>query len=169
MTSTLQIKRAISSWIHKFADTAEKALVTEFTHRGLQTQEERAAFVQRLLGDADDMSDKKCPFIWESAYDDCSSRHEVTFGFSGVLPGGQFSGSQFFQGIFQGRLVARTFLEHIQIINTVDAEHRVQEKPTGALIYSIQAVGFYFVCGFCPNLYLVSGASRPHLFRDWDS
>jgi hypothetical protein len=44
------------------------------------------------------------------------------------------------QGIFQGRLVARTLFEHIQIINTVDPQYRVQEKPIGALIYSIQAV-----------------------------
>jgi len=28
----------------------------------------------------------------------------------------------------------------MQVINTVEAEHRVQEKPIGALIYSIQAV-----------------------------
>ncbi|KAH9162335.1 hypothetical protein EDB89DRAFT_2079814 [Lactarius sanguifluus] len=113
------VKRAISSWLHKFADTAEKALNTEFSRQGLQTQEERATFVQSLLGDVDNMSDKRCPFIWESAYDDPSARQE---------------------GIFQGRLVARTFFEHIQIVNTIDAENRVQEKPVGALIYSIQAV-----------------------------
>lgn len=113
------VKRAISSWLHKFADTAEKALCAEFSRQGLQTQEERAAFVQSLLGDVDNLSDKRRPFIWESVYDDLSARQE---------------------GIFQGRLVARTFFEHIQIINTIDAENRVQEKPVGALIYSIQAV-----------------------------
>ncbi|KAI9434934.1 hypothetical protein H4582DRAFT_2080175 [Lactarius indigo] len=113
------VKRAISSWLHKFADTAEKALSAEFARQGLQTQEERATFVQSLLGDADDMSDKKRPFIWESTYDDPSAQQE---------------------GIFQGRLVARTFFEHVQIINGVDVEDRVQEKPIGALIYSIQAV-----------------------------
>jgi hypothetical protein len=75
---TFQIKRAISSWIHKFADTAEKALITEFTQRDLQTTEERAVFVRSLLGNADDMSDKKRPFIWESVYDDPSARQEVT-------------------------------------------------------------------------------------------
>ena len=73
----VQIKRAISSWVHKFADTAEKALGTEFTRQGLQTHEERAVFVQKLLGNANDMSDKKRPFIWESAYDDYSAQHEV--------------------------------------------------------------------------------------------
>ena len=79
LTSILQIKRAISSWIHKFADTAEKALSLEFTRQGLQIQEERATFVQRLLGNAGDMSDKKRPFIWESAYDEPSARQEVLF------------------------------------------------------------------------------------------
>jgi hypothetical protein len=38
-------------------------------------------FVQNLLGDAEDMSDKKCPFIWELAYDEPSARPEVSFGF----------------------------------------------------------------------------------------
>ncbi|KAF8258734.1 hypothetical protein EI94DRAFT_1814721 [Lactarius quietus] len=113
------IKRAISSLVHKFADIAEKALVNEFARQGLQTQEERAMLVQRLLGDADNMSDKKHPFIWESAYDNPS-----------VWP----------EGIFQGRLIARMFFKHVQVINTVDASYRVQEKPIGALIYAIQVV-----------------------------
>ena len=67
----------------------------------MQTQEERAAFVQRLLGDADDMSDKKRPFIWESAYDDGSARHEVMFRyFSGVLlgPGRSLTVTAYFPG-----------------------------------------------------------------------
>ncbi|KAI0251374.1 hypothetical protein BJV78DRAFT_1282636 [Lactifluus subvellereus] len=127
------IRRAISSWLHKFADAAEKALAAEFTRQGLQTQEERAVFVQRLLGDADDMSDKKRPFIWESTYDDPSARQE---------------------GIFQGRLIARTFFEHIQIMNAINTEDRVQEKPVGALIYSIQAVHRAL-------LYSVTGTLKP--------
>lgn len=77
LTSNLQIKRAISSWIHRFADTAEKALSAEFIRQGLRTQEERATFVQHLIGNAGDISDKKRPFIWESAYDDPSARREV--------------------------------------------------------------------------------------------
>ncbi|KAF8262361.1 hypothetical protein EI94DRAFT_1808914 [Lactarius quietus] len=113
------IKRTISSWVHKFADIAEKALINEFAQQGLQTREERATLVQTLLGDADNMSDKKHPFIWELAYDDPSAWPE---------------------GIFQGRLIACTFFGHVQVINTVDASYRVQEKPIGALIYAIQAV-----------------------------
>ena len=136
----------ISSWIHKFSDTAEKALVTEFTRQGLQTQEDRATFVQKLLGDPKDLSDKKHPFIWESAYDNPSARQEVSSGF-----GCQLFGLNSCQGIFQGRLITRTFLEHIQVINTVDAKYRVQEKPVGALIYSIQVVCFHTVRCFCPN------------------
>ncbi|KAF8263242.1 hypothetical protein EI94DRAFT_1807541 [Lactarius quietus] len=113
------IKRAISSWVHKFADIAEKALINEFARQELQTREERATLVQRLLGDTDNMSDKKRPFIWESAYDNSSAWPE---------------------GIFQGRLIARMFFKHVQVINTVDASYRVQEKPIGALIYAIQVV-----------------------------
>ncbi|KAF8261398.1 hypothetical protein EI94DRAFT_1810347 [Lactarius quietus] len=75
------IKHAISSWIHKFKDAAEKALGTEFTQQGFQTQEERAAFIQNILSNVNDMSDKKHPFIWESTYDDPSARQEVTLGF----------------------------------------------------------------------------------------
>ncbi|KAI9442152.1 hypothetical protein H4582DRAFT_2126718 [Lactarius indigo] len=101
------VKRAISSWLHKFADTAEKALTAEFSQQGLQTQEERATFI------------RSGPSSGSRPTDDPSARQE---------------------GIFQGRLVARTFFEHVQIINAVDAEDRVQEKPIGALIYSIQAV-----------------------------
>ena len=115
----------ISSWIHKFADTAEKALSTEFAQQGIQTQEERAAFVQNLLGNADDTSDKKRPFIWESAYDDPDARQEVRFQIGCGLPV-VFTHRPSFQGIFQGRLVMQTFFEHMQVIKMVDAEYRVQ-------------------------------------------
>lgn len=85
-----QTKCVISGWIHKFADTAEKALITEFTQQGIQTQEKRAVqgavFVQNPLGNADDMSDKKCPFIWESAYDDPDIWQEVRFQIGSGLP-----------------------------------------------------------------------------------
>jgi hypothetical protein len=74
---SLQIKHVISSWVHKFADTAEKALATKFVRQDLEMAEERADFIQKLLGDAINMSDKKCPFIWETAYDDPSAQLEV--------------------------------------------------------------------------------------------
>jgi hypothetical protein len=45
-----------------------------------------------------------------------------------------------FQGLFQGRLVARTFLEHVQIVHTINPDHRLQKRPVGALILAIQAV-----------------------------
>ncbi|KAF8256835.1 hypothetical protein EI94DRAFT_1710120 [Lactarius quietus] len=113
------IKHAISSWIHKFVDAAEKALCTEFTRQDFQTLEERAKFAQNLLGNMNDMSDKKHPFIWESAYDEPSARQE---------------------GIFQGRLVMRTFFEHIQVINSVDADIfsiLTISKVHRALLYSV--------------------------------
>ena len=102
----------ISSWIHKFADTAEKALSTEFTRQGIQTQKERAVFVQNLLGNADDTSGKKRPSIWESAYDDPDAWQEVRFQIGCGLPV-VFAHRPSFQGIFQGRLVVRTFFEHM--------------------------------------------------------
>jgi hypothetical protein len=103
-------------------------------------------FVQNLLGNTEDMSDKKRPFIWESAYNEPSARPEVSIGFGHQRLGVQvLTAKHSCQGIFQGRLITRTFFEHIQVINTVDAEHRVQEKPIGALIYSIQAVRFHSI------------------------
>ena len=48
--------------------------------------------------------------------------------------------SRFLQGIFQGRLVARTFLEHILATSSIEDKNRVLERPVGALIMSIQAV-----------------------------
>jgi hypothetical protein len=51
------------------------------------------------------------------------------------------------QGIFQGRLVAQTFLEHLQVINSIDQKFRVKEPPVGALILAVQAVrDLFFVC-----------------------
>jgi hypothetical protein len=43
------MKRAISSWLHKFVDTAEKAVANKFKHQGLKTDEDQAKF--KLLGD----------------------------------------------------------------------------------------------------------------------
>ncbi|KAF8467009.1 hypothetical protein DFH94DRAFT_817630 [Russula ochroleuca] len=113
------IKHAISTWLHKFAETAVKALAAEFAQQGLDTQAGRSSFVIFLLGNIEDLSDKKRPFLWESVYDNLSAWQE---------------------GIFQGRLVGRTFLEHLQIINNIDPNERVQEPPVGALILAVQAV-----------------------------
>ena len=40
----LQMKRSASSWLHKFAIAAEKAVVDEFARQGLTTAEEKAEF-----------------------------------------------------------------------------------------------------------------------------
>ena len=53
--------------------------------------------------------------------------------------------SVIFQGIFQGRLVGRTFLEHLQIINAIDKDERVQEPPVGALVLAVQAVRVFLL------------------------
>ena len=63
-----QIKRGISTWLHKFAIAAEKALTAEFELQRLATTEERAQFVHFLLGDVDDILSKRRPFLWKSAY-----------------------------------------------------------------------------------------------------
>jgi hypothetical protein len=59
-----------------------------------------------------------------------------TLSFLRILPSNDVG----LQGIFQGRLVARTFLEHLHIINIIDKKHRVQEPPVGALVLAVQAV-----------------------------
>jgi hypothetical protein len=48
---------------------AEKALIAEFERQDKTTLEEKANFVQFLLGDADDILSKRRPFLWKSAYD----------------------------------------------------------------------------------------------------
>lgn len=64
-------------WLHKFAETAEKALAAEYARQGLDTKEERSSFVLRLLGDVQDMSAKNRPFLWETVYDDPKAKKEV--------------------------------------------------------------------------------------------
>jgi hypothetical protein len=88
------------------------------------------------------------PFLWEMVYDTSnpSAKREVMFALWSVLPSQYVS----IQGIFQGRLVARTFLEHVQVINSVGKNHRVQERPVGALALAVQAVCvFDLISGLC--------------------
>ncbi|KAF8470971.1 hypothetical protein DFH94DRAFT_696791 [Russula ochroleuca] len=117
------IKGGILMWLHKFAMAAERALSAEFECQGANTLEERAMFVQFLLGDPDDISSKHCPFLWKSAYKASEDDEPNKF-----------------QGLFQGRLVTQTFLEHILATSAVDKQNQASERPVGALIISIQAV-----------------------------
>lgn len=39
--------------------------------------------------------------------------------------------------------MARTFLEHLLATEGIDEEHRVVERPVGALVMSIQAVSHF--------------------------
>ncbi|KAG5650380.1 hypothetical protein H0H81_012432, partial [Sphagnurus paluster] len=43
-------------------------------------------------------------------------------------------------GLFQGRLIARVFPEHLNMQHGIPANFRVEQEPIGALILSIQAV-----------------------------
>ncbi|KAG5632990.1 hypothetical protein H0H81_000426, partial [Sphagnurus paluster] len=59
------IKRAVSSWLHKFADAAVRALDTEYQHRGLREDAQKAGLVLKLIGDhaASAISSKTRPFL----------------------------------------------------------------------------------------------------------
>ena len=61
------MKRTISTWLHRFAQVAEKAVT-------FNTDVAKAEFVQFLLGDPKDLSSKNRPFIWESVYDDADAK-----------------------------------------------------------------------------------------------
>jgi hypothetical protein len=52
------MKRAISAWLHKFSEAAEKALTAEFLRQDLKTDAKKAEFVRFLLGDVNDISSK---------------------------------------------------------------------------------------------------------------
>ncbi|KAH9962472.1 hypothetical protein BJV74DRAFT_799774 [Russula compacta] len=67
------VKWGTSTWLHKFAITAEGALVAEFEQQDISTIEEKVKFVQFLLGDMDNISSKHCPFLWKTAYDLCEN------------------------------------------------------------------------------------------------
>ena len=54
-------------------------MTAEFGHQGLtgaECLEERAGFVQYLLGDSKDDSSKVRPFLWKTAYDPTTSEDE---------------------------------------------------------------------------------------------
>lgn len=73
-------------------------------------------------------------------------RRMLTFRFPSMIPKSLCSSLiKYLQGIFQGRLVARTFLEHILATSSVEDHNRVLERPVGALIMSIQAVRCWLV------------------------
>ncbi|GLB37951.1 hypothetical protein LshimejAT787_0410020 [Lyophyllum shimeji] len=113
------IKHGISQWLTKFAKAGVKALEAEYKRRGLATTAEQAELVASLLGDAEDIESKKRPFLWDSVYDDPNAEKS---------------------GLFQGRLVAHVFLEHLITVQSLPNQYRVQEPPIGALILAIQAV-----------------------------
>ncbi|KAI0284150.1 hypothetical protein BC826DRAFT_973461 [Russula brevipes] len=166
------IKRGISTWLHKFATAAKKALSMEFEHQGLSGVDEKAAFVQYLLRDTNDMSSKCRPFLWKTAYEsdqDEDVRLEVLVHDNSTFV---LHLVRALQGIFQGRLVARTFLEHILATSSIEDSNRVLERPVGALIMSIQAVHrtlLYSVEGSFKNPGSKSGAFSKANWGDYNT
>ncbi|KAH9983363.1 hypothetical protein BJV74DRAFT_797447 [Russula compacta] len=63
------VKWSISTWLHKFAVTAERALAVEFEKQHLFTLKEKAKFVQFLLWDVNNTSSKHHLFLLKLAYD----------------------------------------------------------------------------------------------------
>jgi hypothetical protein len=131
-------------WLNKFAGAAVKALEAEFVHQKIATAAEKSNFVCFLLGDADNISSKNRPFLWQSVYDNPDARQEVcnvescqVLSIVNVCHG---VACIFFQGLFQGRLIARTFLKHVLVLSSLPPACRVAERPIEALIVSIQAV-----------------------------
>ena len=56
----------MSAWIHRFAEAAENALQAEFAICELTSLKQCLEFVSSILGNADDLSAKDCPFLWQS-------------------------------------------------------------------------------------------------------
>ena len=86
------------------------------------------------------MSSKRRPFLWKSAYksyQDENVRFEVLVHDTSIFV---LHLVWALQGIFQGHLVACTFLEHILATSYIEDSNRVLEWPVGALIMSIQVV-----------------------------
>ena len=156
------MKCTISTWLHKFAQVAEKAIAAELLHQGFNMDVAKAEFVQFLLGDPKDLSSKNCPFIWEFVYDDANAKRQVTFIYINVM----VSIMKVSQAIFQGWLVAQTFLDHIIAISGVPKEYHVQEWLVGALILSIQVVRPQPHPTIVVWLILLSGTSHASIFSD---
>jgi hypothetical protein len=90
-------------WLNKFAGAAVKALEAEFVHQQIETAAEKSEFVHFLLGDADNLSSKNRPFLWQSVYDDPDARQEVCNveirHFLGII---NVCCAHFFAGAFSG-------------------------------------------------------------------
>jgi hypothetical protein len=124
-------------------------LKAEFDIRALASLEERAAFVSKILGNADDLLHKERPFLWQSS-------ERQTFMESGLeeekkvsdnplnCPGVTAHPRPFSKGIFLGRMILKTLAEHIVVTSSVSFGeanvYKVSTQPRGALMLSIQAV-----------------------------
>ncbi|KAF9007620.1 hypothetical protein BDQ17DRAFT_1422972 [Cyathus striatus] len=57
-----------NNWLHGLADAGLKAVQDELEEHELITQEERAEFMQSLIGDTGMIHQKDHPFMWQSTY-----------------------------------------------------------------------------------------------------
>jgi hypothetical protein len=134
---------------------AENALNAEYAIRGSSSLEQRAVFVSNILGNADDVSHKDRPFLWQST----NNKMIITDG-SEPWPGEKrvsklitqicqqlriFTDMKhLYQGLFLGRMVVKTLAEHLVLTSSVSFGetrlYEVSKKPRGALMLCIQAV-----------------------------
>ncbi|KAF8990619.1 hypothetical protein BDQ17DRAFT_365562 [Cyathus striatus] len=109
-----------NNWLHGFAQAGMKALQDEFKARKLTSLDERAHFVERMIGDKDNLQLKLRPFLWLSEYDETSTTR---------------------RGVFRGKLVTRTLAHHLTLV-TDHASHDFEfsREIKGALVMAIQSV-----------------------------
>ncbi|EMD35091.1 hypothetical protein CERSUDRAFT_75388 [Gelatoporia subvermispora B] len=109
------LTKATIRWQTHLGEVALGAVKTMIHAAKLCDHEEIATFIQNLLGDPDN----DAPFhwkIWNAS--DPSSR----------------------SGYFRHELVLRTFVVHIESTENIPDQHKVQDRPIGALILSLLAV-----------------------------
>lgn len=135
-----EIKRSISTnWIHGFGNAALKAIEAEYGLRGLNTLEEKSRFVMQMLGKKD-QRDKERPFLWQSTDDVLSGNNNLPINqasFFFCLVNRPNDGSQ---GLFLGRLVAKTLALHVELTASQNGAVQPDKKPRGALMMAILAV-----------------------------
>jgi hypothetical protein len=130
---------------------AEKALIVEFECQDKTTLKEKANFVQFLLGDANDILSKCCPFLWKSVYDrregpDSPDPNRFQICYTHVY---LFTNKIFLRGYSKGVWSRKHFLS---ISWQSEILTRMLNYPTGQLVRSShpskQCVPYYTVYHF---------------------
>ncbi|KAF5365297.1 hypothetical protein D9758_005471 [Tetrapyrgos nigripes] len=110
------VDQQLSSWRNTFAKTALAALEEVFKRQHLESPDERKAYIAHQL---------------EGNYK-CRS-----FYYLNVM---KKDGKTYYGGPFQSYLIAKTLSEHLKSIKTIAKEDRLDMRPVGAIVLSIQAV-----------------------------